>query len=562
VLISRAKERCEIFTSMTDEDIDPEFASTRKGVFALKLFIYFARTGRSTLAEAAGRDHDEVFEAQVAEALQERGYQVHRNVGISGLFVDLAVADPERPDRYVLGIECDGASYQRARSARDRDRLREAVLRRHDWFIYRIWSIDWFRRPKEQLDRLIAAIETAKTDLAARNQQEATHGRPLSDEVVYPDDALEMRLAAVEEAAPMPAPYVEAVLSKPSHLTCSLHEAPTGILTTLAEQVVAVEGPVHIDEIIARIRDAWSVKRAGGRIQDAVQRAIAVAVRQHRLVEDGVFYVLPGAEPIVRERSAARSPTLRKPEALPPAEISLALVEIVSRNFGATEEQAILAVSRALGFKSTSIQLRDVIAAVLHELIDKAVLSRRETMVELGPNAPVVDRKPVVLSPIDRLIADGEHERLEFKQTLRWDVRQQASNKKLEDVVVKAIAAFANHEGGTLLIGVGDNGAVVGLEPDFACLGGSRDKFEVHITNLLNARFSRAFRATKVKIGFPELEGKLVCRLDVQRSRTPVYVSTADQSGAVAERLFVRAGNTSHEIPPSQIATFVKEHFD
>jgi hypothetical protein len=112
------------------------------------------------------------------------------------------------------------------------------------------------------------------------------------------------------------------------------------------------------------------------------------------------------------------------------------------------------------------------------------------------------------------------------------------------------------------LIGVDDSGTAVGLAPDFDCLGGSRDRFEVHLTNLLNARFSQAFRATKVRIGFPELDGELVCRLDVQRSRTPVYVSIADHNGTVAERLFVRAGNASHEIPPSQIATFVKEHFD
>ena len=111
------------------------------------------------------------------------------------------------------------------------------------------------------------------------------------------------------------------------------------------------------------------------------------------------------------------------------------------------------------------------------------------------------------------------------------------------------------------MIGVGDDGVVIGLEPDFACLGGSQDKFEVHLTNLLNARFSKAFRATKVKVGFPVLEGKPVCRLDIQKSRTPVYVSTTDQNGTVAERLFVRSGNASHEIPPSQIATYVREHF-
>src|SRR3546814_991183 len=92
---------------MTDEDIDADFAATRKGVFAFKLFLHFARTGGMGMAESTGRDHDSVFEEQVARALQARGYQVHRQVGLAGFFIDLAVADAERPGRYLLGIECD-----------------------------------------------------------------------------------------------------------------------------------------------------------------------------------------------------------------------------------------------------------------------------------------------------------------------------------------------------------------------------------------------------------------------------------------------------------------------
>lgn len=117
VLISRAKQRCEVFSSMTDEDIDPDFAASRKGVFAFRMFMHFARTGRMTLAETTGRDHESVFEEQVGRALQDRGYQVHHQVGLAGFFIDLAVADPERPGRYLLGIECDGAPYHEARSA-------------------------------------------------------------------------------------------------------------------------------------------------------------------------------------------------------------------------------------------------------------------------------------------------------------------------------------------------------------------------------------------------------------------------------------------------------------
>lgn len=558
VLISRAKRRCDVFSSMTDEDIDPDFASTRKGVFALKMFMHFARTGRMTMAEHTARDHNDVFEEQVAQALHERGYQVNRQVGIAGIFIDLAIVDPEHPARFVLGIECDGGAYASARSARDRDRLRKAVLEDHGWNIHRIWSIDWFRRPKEQLERLIVAIEAAKLELTNKNSQ-APVTSMLEIVSVERGDVTEMALVSTEASAATA--YTEANISPPNS-DCELHQTPVGMLAVLVEQVVAVEGPIFIEEIVNRIRDAWGLKRAGTRIQDAVERAVDLCVRQRRLYKEGWFYSIPGREPVVRDRSETRSATLRKPDALPPAEIQSALLSIISCNFGATEDQAVMAVSRAFGFKATSSQLREAIIEILEELITKEVLSRKDGLIDLGPQSPPRGPRPVEPAPLDRLVAEGEHEKLEFKETLRWDIHQNAINKKLEEVAVKTVAAFANHSGGTLLIGVDDDGLAKGLAGDFGSLNGDQDAMELHLTNLINGHFTPVFRARKVKVSFPLLNDKMICRVDVERSRTPVYVKVTDRNGTMAERLFVRLGNSSHEIPASQIAEFVNEHFD
>jgi len=161
---------------------------------------------------------------------------------------------------------------------------------------------------------------------------------------------------------------------------------------------------------------------------------------------------------------------------------------------------------------------------------------------------------------VEALIAEGEHERLEFKQTLLWDVQLGRPNKKLEEVVVKTIAAFANREGGTLLIGVRDDGTAIGLNEDYACVGGNKDRMELHLTDVLNKHFSQGFRAARVKVSFPMLAGESICRIDIQRSRTPVYVTVGDRNGNMAERFFVRSGNSSQELPPSQIASYVQEH--
>ncbi|HEX4097193.1 MAG TPA: hypothetical protein VHX64_10720 [Caulobacteraceae bacterium] len=112
-----------------------------------------------------------------------------------------------------------------------------------------------------------------------------------------------------------------------------------------------------------------------------------------------------------------------------------------------------------------------------------------------------------------------------------------------------------------LLIGVHDSGLIEGLDADLATFGGVRDKFEVHLTNVIKQRFSESFRAGCVSVSYPTEDGKTICRVDVQRSRSPVYLSLAYGGGPEAERLIVRAGASSQEIPLSQVADYVREHF-
>jgi very-short-patch-repair endonuclease len=375
VLISRAKQRCEIFSSMTDEDIDPDFAQSRKGVFAFRLFLHFARTGRMTMAESTGRDHDSVFEEQVAKALQARDYQVHRQVGLAGFFIDLAVADPERPGRYLLGIECDGAAYHDARSARDRDRLRQSVLESHGWMIHRVWSTDWFHRPTEQLELIVARIEAAKAEHDAAASARSARAVPVEIVTVEREDVTEIGFAPAGDEPPANDAYVEAVLTRPSRLTDELHETPTGILTALVEEAVRIEGPVHVDEIIDRIRDAWGLKRAGSRIKQAVETAIDVAVRTGRIGRAADFLALPDAPVRVRDRSATASVSLRRADRLPPVEIAAAVLQVVRVNFGATREQAVQAVARAFGIKATSAVMRIALEAEVERMLEQGTLT-------------------------------------------------------------------------------------------------------------------------------------------------------------------------------------------
>ncbi len=163
---------------------------------------------------------------------------------------------------------------------------------------------------------------------------------------------------------------------------------------------------------------------------------------------------------------------------------------------------------------------------------------------------------------IEDLIKDGESDELEFKATLRWDIIESKVNKKLEQVVVKTVAAFANAQGGSLLIGVDNDGRAVGLSRDYESLGeASRDRFEVHLRNVLNQQFGTTFVASKIKTRIHAVDDVDVCQVDISTAKEPVIVAIKDRNGRLLEKFYVRSGNSSQEIPMSEMTSYVQERF-
>ncbi len=156
VAITRARQGLKVFSSIKAEHIDLS-RSKAEGVRDLKRFLDFADRGAQALGEVikgVGGYHESPFEVAVAEALSRKGWQIHAQIGVSAFRIDLAVVDPDMPGRYLSGVECDGATYHRSATARDRDKLREQVLRGLGWEILRIWSTDWWVDPQTVLEKI------------------------------------------------------------------------------------------------------------------------------------------------------------------------------------------------------------------------------------------------------------------------------------------------------------------------------------------------------------------------------------------------------------------------
>jgi very-short-patch-repair endonuclease len=152
-----------VFATLRSEQIDLS-RTQAEGVRDLKHFLEFAERGFRALGEAIdvpGNEFDSYFEEVVASRLQKKGWTVHSQIGVSGFRIDLGIVHPVVPGRYIAGIECDGATYHRSATARDRDFLRERILRNLGWEIIRIWSTDWWADPDaatQRVDRELRAI--------------------------------------------------------------------------------------------------------------------------------------------------------------------------------------------------------------------------------------------------------------------------------------------------------------------------------------------------------------------------------------------------------------------
>ena len=157
---------------------------------------------------------------------------------------------------------------------------------------------------------------------------------------------------------------------------------------------------------------------------------------------------------------------------------------------------------------------------------------------------------------VRRMMASGENATVEFKSTLRWDRRQEHVNKALEKVVIKTLAGFLNAEGGTLLIGVDDAGAPIGIADDYNTLKkSSRDGFELHLRNLITRDLGDT-AGVYVNVTFHEIDAKDVCQISVESSDFPVYVD--DMKEAV---FYLRTGNATRPLSVKEAIKYIPKQW-
>jgi very-short-patch-repair endonuclease len=250
VAVTRARWEMKVVASMTASDVDLA-RTVAEGAKMLKAFLDYAERGPKALAEvvteANQRQADSPFEQEVGNELASRGLSIQRQVGCGGYLIDIAITDPQRGGKYLLGVECDGATYHSAATARDRDRLRQAVLEGLGWRLVRVWSSDWVRDREKQVQRILAALEAAK--------------KPKAE--VKPDPDIE-KLPVVNWRPPRTTKQeFESIEVVPD---VTLVEAITATLTEF--------GSMPPEDLIAAVSKRLGFKRTGPKIHDRIAKAI------------------------------------------------------------------------------------------------------------------------------------------------------------------------------------------------------------------------------------------------------------------------------------------------
>ena len=160
VAVSRARCRMKVYSSMHAEQIDLS-RTQALGVIGLKNFLYFAEHGQQpgfASQQTKTGTIVGVLPELIATELRARGYQVDTYVGRSSFRVDLAIVDPNNPDRYRLGVLCDGKNYYATPTTRDREVVQPSVLKGLEWQIMRVWSVDWLNNPDAVINQIIETL--------------------------------------------------------------------------------------------------------------------------------------------------------------------------------------------------------------------------------------------------------------------------------------------------------------------------------------------------------------------------------------------------------------------
>lgn len=351
VAVTRAKELIQVVSSIQPGDINLGRTGAR-GVRDFKHYLEYAKFGEQALqredTESEFLHFDSEFEEAVYNALDKRGFDVTTQVQSSGYSIDLAIKHPDKPGKYVLGIECDGAAYHSSKTARDRDRTRQAVLEDLGWTIHRIWSPDWASNKESEIKDIETAVERlVEGRMTTDGGAGKTEIEPVEVDAVpkgerggindYVSDWAEPRVAKGRDK--------------------SFDEVSIRRGAKVLEQIVDEFGPIEREQAFRTTISRWHITRLGKRIKKRLNRIERRMSREEQLIaHDGFLW--PAERPDTIRIRQNTDNAERSIETIPLEELAYAGYLILEAGNRMRKEDLILEVARLYGYQRIGSKIR------------------------------------------------------------------------------------------------------------------------------------------------------------------------------------------------------------
>ena len=377
VAITRAREKVILVSSIRHTDIDTS-STQAPGVLSLYNYLMYAEKGPSVLKmrEAETDENPSPFEQDVLDEVEGFGFRAIPQVGSSIFRVDLGVLDPDDPDKFILGIMCDGENYISATTVRDRDRLRQQVLEGLGWRIHRIWSPDWVQRREAEMQRLSEALNGAVKSPRKQNVKVKDES-PSSDRI---------RQVEVRETASSLLPDVEPyklALLKPRRIPGKMNIRDRNRITQeyrsevryLLPTLVNAEGPIYADDAQRRISTSLGIRRSTTTLTRTYSDVVEELVRRGVLVvRDGFLWPMRSINLKVRTPIEGIGETYRPMHHIPQDELVAAMRIIASHTIGLGADSLMRETARLFGFKRMGENVRARLALALEATLRDGIL--------------------------------------------------------------------------------------------------------------------------------------------------------------------------------------------
>ena len=349
VAVSRARQEMMVFSTLRSSQIDLRRTNAR-GVEGLKHFLEYAEQQILIQTESSIRcGNDSLIAQQIANALNEKGYQASVNIGRSQFKVDVAVSRKDQPDVYQLGILLDGEGYHSTQTTRDREIVQTSVLGNLRWQVMRVWSVDWFNNPERVISRIIEKITSEESQIDTPT--------PINQ---HPSPTFDISNEKVEEVQSNAVEYKECALSASAAKKLSDFK--------LVQAILEVEQPMSFMQLCRRV----GAFREAPRVTPTIQNSVMEIVEKNMfLVPDRKSYTVWLNEEASKGYCKYRPASGRDVTDIPMAEIKNVVLEAVAEQFSINTDSLSLIAAKKLGFTRRGTNVEEALSIATQELCNE-----------------------------------------------------------------------------------------------------------------------------------------------------------------------------------------------